>query len=42
MKNGRVLAVRAVREAYQNFGFNHTDENKFGQLVSGLWEMGYY
>jgi hypothetical protein len=31
-----------VKQEYQKFGFNHTDENKFGQFESALWDLNYH
>jgi hypothetical protein len=36
------LPVNFVKNEYQKFGFNHTDENKFGQLEGYFWDLGYY
>lgn len=30
-----------VKREYTRFGFNHTDENKFGQLEAYLWNLGF-
>jgi hypothetical protein len=37
-----VLPLAFVKEEHQKFGFNHTDESKFGQLEACLWELSYY
>jgi hypothetical protein len=31
------MKLSLVRHEYTRFGFNHTDENKFGQLEGCLW-----
>ena len=32
-----IMPLAFIKEEYQKFGFNHTDQNKFGQLESCLW-----
>ena len=38
----QVIPVSLVKEEYHKVGFNHTDENKFGQLEGAYWDLGYY
>jgi hypothetical protein len=31
-----------VQKQYYKCGFNHSDENKFGQVEGILWDIGYH
>lgn len=36
------LKLALVKKEYTRFGFNHTDENKFGQLEGCFWDLGFH
>lgn len=38
----KVLKLSVVKREYTRFGFNHTDENKFGQLEGYFWNLGFH